>query len=70
MQRLVRLDPQNKLVKELAFRLEACVVATKEEAHSLSGKIDSMFSILTDKASDAELVDKVTFVVFNRNTLF
>lgn len=62
-QRLIRLDPQNKQVKELAFRLEACVLATKEQSHSLSGKIDSMFSILTDKSSNEEMVDKVSLVI-------
>uniref|UniRef100_A0A5K3FTK2 TPR_REGION domain-containing protein n=2 Tax=Mesocestoides corti TaxID=53468 RepID=A0A5K3FTK2_MESCO len=58
VRRLVQLDPKNKAIKDLAFRLESSVMAKKEEAESLTGKINSMFSILTDPTASDERMEK------------
>nr|VZH93415.1 unnamed protein product [Spirometra erinaceieuropaei] len=41
------MDPKNKAIQALAYRLEASVTSTKEQTHSLGGKIAAMFDIIT-----------------------
>ncbi|VDK31557.1 unnamed protein product [Taenia asiatica] len=56
-QKLVQLEPNNKAVKDLIHRVESCVVQKREFECSLKGKINSMFSMLTDEKSPVDLIE-------------
>ncbi|VDN12740.1 unnamed protein product [Dibothriocephalus latus] len=49
VKRLLHMDPKNKAIQALAYRLEASVTSTKEETYSLSGKISSMLDVVAQE---------------------
>lgn len=56
--KLIQLEPNNKAIRDLIRRVESCVIEKKDFAQSLKGKVDSMYSILTDEKSDDDLIEK------------
>ncbi|KAM3175839.1 hypothetical protein ACTXT7_007742 [Hymenolepis weldensis] len=56
--KLIQLEPNNKAIRDLIRRVELCVIEKKEFAQSLKGRVDSMYSILTDEKSDNGLIEK------------
>lgn len=58
-QKLIQLEPNNKAVKDLIHRIESCVAQKREFECSLKGKINSMYSMLSDEKSPVDLLETV-----------
>ncbi|VDM35281.1 unnamed protein product [Hydatigera taeniaeformis] len=56
-QKLFQLEPNNKAVNDLIRRVESCVVQKREFECSLKGKINTMFTMLTNEKSSADAIE-------------
>ncbi|KAM7536870.1 hypothetical protein Aperf_G00000085746 [Anoplocephala perfoliata] len=56
--RLIQLEPNNKAIRDLIRRIESCAIEKTDFEQSLIGRIDSMYSILSNEASADDLIEK------------